>query len=239
MRRARLALVIALVSTGCVPVGRHFVRPTPTTFQIGQSSLEDVRKQLGEPSSQRMWSRNDNVLTAPPTALPTLFGSAVVSGAMRELTYTYVWRLGETVRPGVEPGKSLRVWFWNDKLVGYRASSSFREDSTDFDESKAASLRPWKSLRHEVVELLGPPSGMAGYPLTRYEDQQILIYSGFEWDTSKREVRSKNLYVLVDALGVVEDARFEGTSRPMPPPAVTPGTTTVPVYVPPPSHKSR
>ena len=232
MTRALTLLVLALLTGGCLPSGRQFVRPTPTTFRLGQSSVEDVKRLLGDPSDQRAWARNANVLQDPPTPLPTLFGSAPVSGAMRELSYSYLWRLGEAANRGVDPSKRLRLWFWNDRLVGYRASSSFKEDSTDFDDTKVAEIAPWKSQRDDVVKLLGPPSGVAGYPLTRHEDQQILIYETLEWDASERQIRSKTLHVLVNALGLVEDARFDGSSRPLPPPVVTPGVTTVPIYVP-------
>jgi hypothetical protein len=234
MMRALVLLALAVLTGGCLPSGRQFVRPTPTTFQLGQSSVEDVKRLLGDPSDQRAWARNDNVLRDPPTPLPTLFGSAPVNGAMRELSYRYLWRLGEAAARGVEPSKRLSLWFWNDRLIGYRSSSSFKEDSTDFDESKVAEITHWKSQRDDVVKLLGPPSGVAGYPLTRHEDQQVLIYQASEWDTSENQIRTKSLYVLVNALGLVEDARFDGSSRPLPPPVVTPGVTTVPIYVPPP-----
>jgi hypothetical protein len=232
MRRTLALLMLALVTAGCLPSGRQFVRPTPSTFRLGQSSVEDVKRLLGDPSDQRAWARNDGVLRDPPTPLPTLFGAAPVNGSMRELTYSYLWRLGEPATRGVDPSKRLRLWFWNDRLIGYRASSSFKEDSTDFDESKVAEVTPWKSQREDVVRLLGQPSGVAGYPLTRHEDQQILIYETFEWDAGERQIRSKSLYVLVNALGLVEDARFDGSSRPLPPPVVTPGIQTVPIYVP-------
>jgi hypothetical protein len=237
MRRAlplvQLVLVwLALTAAGCLPTGRQFVRPTPATFRLGESTVEDVKRVLGEPADQRSWSRNSNVLADPPTPLPTLFGPASVTGTIREMRYAYAFRLGEATRYGVQPSRSLNVWFWNDRLIGYRATSSFKEDSTDFDESKVHDVTAWKTLRGEVVALMGPPSGVAGYPLTRHEDQQILIYEGFEWDTSKNESRFKTLHVLVNALGVVEDVRFDASSRPLPPPVVTPGVTTIPVYIP-------
>jgi hypothetical protein len=232
MRRTLPMLALLLLAGGCLPIGRQFVRPTPNTFRLGQSTVEDVKKVLGDPSDQRAWARNSGVLLDPPTPLPTLFGSAPVSGAMRELTYSYLWRFGEASTRGVDPSKRLRLWFWNDRLIGYRASSSFKEDSTDFDDAKVADVTPWKSQRDDVVRLLGQPSGVAGYPLTRHEDQQILIYETFEWDASEKQIRSKTLHVLVNALGLVEDARFDGSSRPLPPPVVTPGVTTVPIYVP-------
>jgi hypothetical protein len=239
--RCNIAGVIALalvgIGAGCLPVGRQFARPTPTTFQLGESSVQDVIRQLGEPTNQRTWSRSDNVLREPPTPLPMPFGTAAVPGSMRELRYEYSWRIGEAATAGVEPSRNLNLWFWNDKLVGYRGVSSFREDSTTFDETKAAALMPWKSLREDVVKLLGPPSGLIGYPMTRNEDQQILVYHGFEWDTSKRESRFSILYVLVNALGIVEDTRFDGSNRPLPPPV--PGGTTTPIYIPAPPPRKR
>jgi hypothetical protein len=237
--RGAAMLVLAVVGIGaaCVPMGRQFVRPTPTTFRLGESSAAEVTKQLGEPADQRAWARTDNLLREPPTPVPTPFGGASVGGSMREMKYRYSWRAGEAATSGVEPARNLELWFWNDKLVGYRGVSSFKEDSTTFDETKATALTPWKSLRADVVKLLGEPSGLLGYPLTRNEDQQVLVYHGFEWDTSKRESRFTILYVLVNALGIVEDTRFDASSRPLPPPVPT-GTST-PVYISPPPRRSR
>ena len=239
MRRAGAVVALALALGGCLPSGRDFVRPTPMTFRLGESSLADVTRMYGEPADQRAWARSDRLLVEPPAPVPTPFGSASVGGSMRELHYQYAWRLGESATGGVLPTRTMRLWFWNDKLVGYRAVSSFKADVTGFDEAKVAALTAWKSLRSDVTDLLGPPSGLAGYPMARLPDQQILIYQAFEFDTSRSETRAKVLYVLVNALGVVEDTRFDSSAEPIPPAPATGGGGVTPIFIPQPKSRSR
>jgi hypothetical protein len=226
---------LASVVTGCMPVGRDFPRPTTATFTPGVSSLDDVKRALGEPRSQLAWSRNQGVLqhTSDSTPLPTPFPGAAVGGTVRRTYYYYSWKIGESVRPGVEPARSLYAWFWNDKLVAFSGTSSFKADATGFDETKIGSIKPWRSLRDDVLNALGPPSGLAVYPATALEDQQVLIYRDFEWDTAKREYEAKMLFVLVNGLGIVEDVRFSGSTRPIPPPAPAGTGAPVQIYTPP------
>jgi hypothetical protein len=239
-RRARRTLVtlgLVLGLSGCMPTGRDFARLSPSTFRLGESSVGQARQVLGDPRDDRSWTRSDNLLQHEGVLRPTPFPVASVSGTLRQLTYGYSWQAGEPATPGVRPSKTLRLWFWNDKLVAYRASSSFKADATDVDEEKVSTVQAWKSLKADVLATFGEPAGIAGYPMTRDPDQQVLIYQGFEWDNAKRQIRSKELYVLVNILGIVEDVRFDGQTRPTPPPTVTPSTTTVPVYIPAPKQR--
>jgi hypothetical protein len=243
MRRllAVATLAAALATAGCMPVGRDFARPTMTTFTPGVSSLDEVKKALGEPTNQLAWSRNDGVFrqSSDSTPLPTPFAGAPVGGTVRRLYYYYSWRAGEAVRPGVEPSRSLYAWFWNDRLVAFTGTSSFKADATGFDESKVETVKPWKSLRADVIQAFGQPTGLAVYPATAVEDQQILIYRDFEWDTSKKQYESKSLFVVVNGLGIVEDVRFTGSSRPIPPPTPSGGGAPVQIYTPPPRTRGR
>jgi hypothetical protein len=234
-RRARRTLVtlgLVLGLSGCMPTGRDFARPSPSTFRLGESSVGQARQVLGDPRDDRSWTRSDNLLQHEGVLRPTPFPVASVSGTLRQLTYGYSWQAGEPATPGVRPSKTLRLWFWNDKLV-----ASFKADATDVDEEKVSTVQAWKSLKADVLATFGEPAGIAGYPMTRDPDQQVLIYQGFEWDNAKRQIRSKELYVLVNILGIVEDVRFDGQTRPTPPPTVTPSTTTVPVYIPAPKQR--
>jgi hypothetical protein len=117
-----------------------------------------------------------------------------------------------------------RAWFWNDRLVAFTGTSSFKADATGFDESKVATIKPWQSLRADVIAALGPPSGVAVYPAVPQEDQEVLIYRDFEWDTWKGQYGSKSLFVVVNVLGLVEDV----------PPPVPSGTgAPIQIYTPP------
>jgi hypothetical protein len=234
-RRGVLLAALALGVAGCMPVGRDFARPTPATFKPGVSSIEDVKKVLGEPRTELSWSRTDGVFheRSASTPLPTPFDGARVGGIVKRLYYYYSWRAGQGVRSGVEPARSLYVWFWNGKLVAFTATSSFKDDATSFDDNKVAAIKPWQSLRADVEAAFGPPSGVAVYPTAPQEDQEVLIYSDFEWDTSKGQYGSKSLFVLVNALGLVEDVRFSGSTNLIPAPVSTPSSTPIQIYTPP------
>jgi hypothetical protein len=243
MRHAGLLAVLAaaVAASGCfMPVGREFARPGLTTLQPGVTTPDDVKKALGEPRTQLAWSRNEGVFRAGSnTPLPTPFAGAPVGGTVRRLYYYYSWRLGEPVRSGVEPARSFHAWFWNDRLVAFKGTSSFKADATGFDDGKVATIRPWTSLRADVIAAFGPPSGLAVYPATAVEDQQVLIYDGFEWDTARGQYESKSLFVIVNGLGLVEDVRFSGSSRPIPPPAPAASPVPVQIYTPPPRTRGR
>jgi hypothetical protein len=233
-----LALVttfVACAGAACMPVGREFARPAPSTFTPGVSTLDDVKKTLGEPRNQVAWSRNEGVFRQAPegASLPTPFPAAPVGGTVKRLYYYYGFRLGEAVRPGVDPARSFYAWFWNDKLVAFTGTSSFKADATGFDDTKVSTVKPWKSLRADVLTAFGPPNGLAVYPATSAEDQEVLIYRGFEWDTAKNQFESKSLFVVVNALGIVEDVRFSGSTNPIPAPAPVGGSVPIQIYTPP------
>ena len=229
------ATFVALAGAACMPVGRDFPRPTLATFKPGLSTIEDVKKALGPPNSELSWARNEGVLRVAPEGafLPTPFPGAAVGGTVRRLYYYYSWKAGEAVRAGVDPARSLYAWFWNDRLVAFTGTSSFKTDPTGFDESKVETVKPWKTLRADVVAAFGQPSGLAVYPATSVEDSEVLIYRGFEWDTAKNQYLSKSLYVMVNGLGIVEEVRFSGSSNPIPPPAPAGGSVPIQIYTPP------
>ena len=227
---ARLpAALLAFLCAGCIPVGKDFVRPTPATIELGKATPADIRARHGEPRSERSWARGDLDLSKE---IGTPFGAPRVPGAMTELQYYYENRGDTGVTPGVEPSRSVRYWFWNERLVGYQSTSSFKADSTVFDDRKVASIRPWQSLRGDVIAALGEPSGQRVFPLAPGEDMQVLTWFAFEYDTGARLSRVRTLHVLVNALGVVVDLRFDSSAKPIAPPP-GPAYTPVPIYIPP------
>ena len=143
-RALALALVAALAAAGCMPIGQDFLRPDEGSVRLGETTLEEVRSRYGAPRNERSWGRSDAPLAAEVGAP---FGAARVSGLMRELYYYHENRMGEAAVAGVEPSKSVRFWFFDERLVGYLAHSSFRGDSTGFDEAKAATIVPWRTRR--------------------------------------------------------------------------------------------
>jgi len=234
-RSALAVLALAPAIAACVPIGQDFRRPDEGNMLFGETTPQEVTGAYGNPRRQKSWGRTDDVL-ASELSSPQPFGAARGTGTMRELYYYHQNRMADATASGVEASKSVYFWFFNDRLVGYLAHSSFLDDSTLFDEAKARAIVPWKSLRDDVFRSLGPPSGIRVYPLVAREGQEVLTYFAFEFDRGSNETRVKRLHVLVNALGVVENTRFDSSAKPIPPPPVSP-VITVPIYTPPPRRR--
>jgi hypothetical protein len=101
--------------------------------------------------------------------------------------------------------RSLAFQFNNDVLLKYRFLSSYKEDSTDFDETKAEKIERGKTTRREILDMLGEPSGMAAYPSAQYKGDTRLLYEYFEHDTEARTLLKKGLQVDLDGNDVVRD----------------------------------
>ena len=229
-----LGALLAQLSGCAPPIGHDFVRPTPESVTLGATTEDEVRARYGKPHTERSWGRQQAELAREVGT--TLFGAARVSGTMSELYYYYSDRAGVAATQGVTPSKSVMFWFYNGRLSGWQSSSSFRADSSSFDEKNVPQIQAWKSLRGDLISLLGPPSGMRMYPMVPGEDQQELTWYVYENDSSTRQTRIRRLSVLINGLGVVLDSRYEGSAKPIPPPPA-PAYTPVPIYVPPPKRK--
>lgn len=226
-------VVASIALSGCVPIGVDFVRPAPEALEFGVATPEQVKARYGAPRNERSWARGDLELGRE---VGTPFGAPRVQGTMSEIDYYHENRGGTPATSGVDPSKSMRFWFWNSRLVGYHSHSSFKADSTSFDEKLVSQVEAWKTLRADLVRLFGPPSGVRVYPLVPSEDQQMLSWFSFEYDTSLRQSRARRLDVLVNGIGVVVDLRFNSSAKPLPPPPV-PAYNPVPIYIPPPKKK--
>jgi hypothetical protein len=227
MRVILAAVLLALAAAGCV-TSRDFVRPNPVNVRLGTTTGAEIRAAYGRPSTERSWSRNEADLK---DEFMSPFGGGREGGIMTNLYYYHSDRFSQTAVAGVEPSKSATFWFLNDKLVGYITTSSFAADPTVFDEAKVGSIKPWKSLRADVIAALGQPSGVRAFPLVQSEDLQVLSYFSFQIDRGARQTHRRLFHVLVDSIGVVRDVRFDSSTKPI---VVTPTTTTpVPIYIPP------
>src|SRR5262249_6758241 len=69
-------------------------------------------------------------------------GSTLVNTVtLKTLTYSYASAGGTPLVDGVTPARTIGFLFRGSLLVGYQFVSSFRDDHTDFDESRVKDIR--------------------------------------------------------------------------------------------------
>ena len=145
-------LFVLLVSC----VGRNFERPLPHSFKPGVTTEQDILQTYGNPRKRSTWHYNGATLS--------------------RFDYVYL-APGEPHMPQVNPGRALAFDFHDNVLVGYAYESNYKNDNTDFDESKVADIQKGKTKCNVVPDILGPPSGEYIYPLMNSKDVTGLLYS--------------------------------------------------------------
>lgn len=175
----------ALLLAACA--GNDFVRPDANALKNGETTVAQATRQLGPPRSD---------------------GTIVRNG--KTLSYAYASSVGTAARDGIVPARALTLTFDGDVLVGQEFVSSWKEDATDFDEGKVASIAKGRSTRAEVVATMGKPSGTAIAPLVKAPATDALVYAYNESIRSGLTLRfyRKVLIVSLDDRGVVADVEY-------------------------------
>jgi outer membrane protein assembly factor BamE (lipoprotein component of BamABCDE complex) len=187
-----LMTTTSVVLCGCAVSTRNsLVRPSEGELIVGESSRADVIRRLGKPGS---------------------VARTISDG--RQLDFaTYDQSGGRAARPGVVPVRCIKFTFFNDKLVSQMFTSSFKEDSTDFDETKVASISKGQSKIDDVIALLGRPSGERVYPIIKgVEDRDYLyIYVETKGARSIKDMKTltKRLVVSVNSTGTVTNIEYD------------------------------
>ncbi len=191
-RRSLLILFVAIVLSGCA-VGTNFARPQSDALTLGQTTYEQVLQQFG--TSYKEGSTLINEVT------------------LKTLTYSYASAGGASLVGGVTPGRSIGFFFRDNVLVGYQFVSSFREDHTDFDESRVKDIRKGETTEAQVLAMLGPPAGFVRYPIVKEETHRglVYIYSQVKGSAFNLKFHAKRLVVALDPTGTVADVQFEST----------------------------
>ncbi|MBS0342651.1 MAG: outer membrane protein assembly factor BamE [Proteobacteria bacterium] len=185
-----LALVVIATAglTGCA--GTNFVRPAEGELVVGKSARAEVTKKMGDPWQTGELMKNDQTL--------------------KLAKYAYAATGGESAYPGVIPARGLTFAFFNDKLVSQEFVSSFKEDSTDFDGKKLASIVKGKSTKQDVVALLGKPTGEAIYPVIKGAKDYAYTYNYTQAKGTAFNMKfySKSCVVSFNDAGVVSDVEY-------------------------------
>ena len=187
-RRVLVPLALLLVAVGgCA--GRDFARPPADAFTLGQSTERDVRQKFGDPYRQ---------------------GTVVKNGeTMKTLSYAYAAGAA-SLAGGITPARGMGFYFWNDVLVGHEFVSSFDEDKTDFDGTKAQQIRKGETTESGVITLLGPPHGAYVYPMIADRTGRGLVYFYAQTKGTAFSLRfyQQQLVVTIGTTGVVGDVQL-------------------------------
>lgn len=222
-----VALMAALLS-GC-GAGKQFTMPADGSLKLGETTPAEAVAMIGEPvtkSSERLTS------VETTAGVISVFSPVPQQGTYEAYNYVFIDTTGPVLAgpfAGAAPRRTLKLVFWNGKLVGYGAMSNFKDDTTNFDDTRVAQIKRGESTETDVKALLGKPSGATVFPLLATPDGHSLIYSYSEDDISAHERHAKFLAVYVDHNGIVRDMHSNDTVTPLP---VQTAPAPVPVFVP-------
>lgn len=184
---------LATVLTGCA--GKDFVRPAEGEIELGKSSEADVSKRMGEPYQKGEITKNDKQL--------------------KVARYAYASTGGEPAYPNVTPARAIAFTYYNGVVTSQDFVSSFKSDSTDFDESKISSIVKGKSTRQDVIALFGKPAGEAIYPMIKGQNDRAIMYSYSHVTGSVFNMKfyRKELIVSFDSSGLVSDVDYTSSGE--------------------------
>jgi hypothetical protein len=191
--RARLGQVLFLVGIvvpvfGCAVSARDFGVPQLRELTLGKSTLADIVARFGPPQQR---------------------GRAVKNGVeIVALSYSHADPDAAAATAGVAAVKTMALYFAGDVLVGYELLSTFKADSSDFDDTRVSDIARGITTEAQVQDLVGRPSGMYVYPLTPSPDERALVFL-YGQKKGRAPLARKHLIVTVDAAGIVRDVQFE------------------------------
>lgn len=149
-----VVLSLGVLLTGCA--GTNFVRVTDEALVLGQTTPEQVTARLGSPFQEGVVTKNNQQI--------------------KTASYAYASSGGEGAAEGVTPARSQGFYYFSNKLVGHEFTSSWKEDSTNFDSGKVSQIKKGESTRSDVVRILGNPGGKYIYPVIPNNDEDAVNY---------------------------------------------------------------
>lgn len=181
-----LSLVVLLA--GCA--GTDFVRVTDDTLVLGKTTSEQVIARLGSPYREGVVTKNDQQI--------------------KTASYAYASTGGEAVAADITPARSQGFYYFDNRLVGYEFSSSWKSDSTNFDGGKVTQIKKGESTRSDVVRLLGNPGGKYIYPLIPGKDEEAVnyVYNHVTGGAFNLKFYQKQLVVTFNKQGTVANVEF-------------------------------
>src|SRR5262249_1389422 len=139
---------------------------------------------------------------------------------VKTVTYVYASKVaGPALVDGVTPARATAFYFNDLILVGHEFTSSFKEDHSDFDETKVTKIKKGETTKAQAIELMGAPTGMYVYPLIQRRNDSGLVYLYSQTRVipipfaPKILNYRKALIVSVDESGVVSNVEFAASGE--------------------------
>lgn len=187
--RNYLLVALLLALAGCA--GKDFVRPSSDKFQLGQATYSQVIQTMGEPRNSGNVEKNGKQINS--------------------ISYAYASVGGQPFESGVTPARAQSYFFHDGILVGKEFVSSFKSDSSFFDETKTNRLRKGETTRSEAIQIMGAPTASYVAPMVKESSGEAIGYaymavrggpfSGFKTLT-------KILRISFDTNNVIADIEF-------------------------------
>jgi len=184
-------LLLAVLFAGCV--GKDFIRPPEGTFVLGKTSYQETLNTVGVPERTATGLKNGR--------------------QVKQLTYVYAKAYASTCVSGLSAAARVLVLsFDEDKLVGFSFASSFTDDCSDFDESKATQIVKGQTTEAQVREMYGRPGGEEIFPMVP-EGKHSWVYSyGHSRQSAgsdlSRRTYNKTLRVIFESNGDVNEVEM-------------------------------
>jgi len=191
-RRALVLLALLLLSAGCA--GRDFKRPAFDSLAVGSATEAEIRQRFGTPYREGTVLKNDE--------------------SMKVLNYSYA-SSASSVPGGLVPARAQEFYLWRDILVGHHFTSSFADDKTDFDGTKAPQIRKGETTESAVVSLLGAPHGAYRYPLIADKGARAAVYlfEQLKGTAFNLKFYRQILVIQYDSTGVVKEVEYSATGE--------------------------
>lgn len=205
-----VALTLFVVACSA-SAGFNFPRPTPGSLVLGETTMAQAVAKFGDPFSRRTVQSHHTQTHKPPG-----LRRAAVPGTFETIMYVYTYASGGPTPSMITTRvRSMSLSFWNGTLVFSSYLSTFADDSTDYDETRTSAFVRGQTTRADVVAALGQPGGEGIYPHVARQGTQLLSYQHYSSGPTRREPTVKNLELLFDASGRLEDIYFANEMRPL------------------------
>ena len=156
-------MFFVIIAYGCAATaGKKFTRLTEDSIQLGTTTDEDIVRIMGEPYKEEVFVNNDR--------------------QFKQAIYVFSSTEGTATSKRVTAARAQDFYFHEGVLVGHLFISNWKEDHTDFDESKIQLIKKKETTKADVIKLLGNPCGRYIYPFAANKEKEIIVY----WFTENR-----------------------------------------------------